>query len=46
MRKYENEIIKEICKECNFTERIIIKRFKGIFIKTYKIGITFGFNNK
>lgn len=42
----ENEIIEEILKKCNWWERIIVKRNKRLIIKVYKIGITFGFNNK
>ncbi len=38
----ENEIIKEL----NWKERIIVKVFAKTFVKIYKIGITFGFNNK
>lgn len=38
----ENEIIKEL----NWRERIIVKVFAKTFVKIYKIGITFGFNNK
>lgn len=38
----ENEVIKEL----NFVERIIVKIFTKTFIKVYKIGITYGFNNK
>lgn len=35
-----------IKKELNFWERILFKVFKKTFVKIYKIGITFGFNNK
>lgn len=38
----ENEIIKEL----NWKERIIVKLFAKTFDKVYKLGITFGFNNK
>ena len=38
----ENEVVKEL----NFVERIIVKMFYKTFIKVYKIGITYGFNNK
>lgn len=38
----ENEIIKEL----NWKERIIVKLFAKTFEKVYKLGITFGFNNK
>ncbi len=33
-------------KELNFVEKIIVKVFRRTFIKIYKIGITYGFNNK
>lgn len=33
-------------KELNFVEKIIVKIFKKTFNKVYKIGITYGFNNK
>lgn len=42
MDAVENEIIKEL----NWKERIIVKVFAKTFVKIYKIGITFGFNNK
>lgn len=37
---------KEIGKKLNFKEKIIIHIFRKTFIKIYKLGITFGFNNK
>lgn len=37
---------KDVVKELNFVERIVVKMFKKTFIKVYKIGITYGFNNK
>ena len=37
---------KDVVKELNFLERIVVKMFKKTFIKVYKIGITYGFNNK
>ena len=36
----------EVMKELNFVEKIVVKVFKKTFIKVYKIGITYGFNNK
>ena len=42
----ENVVINEILGKCNWKERIIVKIFKDIFIKIYKVGITYGFNNK
>lgn len=46
MKKEDILLIKEIMKELKWKERIIVKVFKDIFIKIYKIGITYGFNNK
>lgn len=37
---------KEILQNFNLYERIIIRIHKRLFIKVYKQGITFGFNNK
>ncbi len=36
-------IIEEILKECKWYEKIIIKIFKKLFIKMYKIGVKKGF---
>ena len=36
----------EVLKELSFVEKIIVKLFTKTFIKVYKIGITYGFNNK
>ena len=36
----------EIMKELNWKERIFVKLFAKTFEKVYKLGITFGFNNK
>lgn len=36
----------EIMKVLNWKERIIVKLFAKTFEKVYKLGITFGFNNK
>lgn len=35
-----------VVNELNWRERIIVKLFPRTFIKIYKLGITFGFNNK
>jgi len=40
------EIIEEILGKCNWWERMIVKGNKKLIIKAYKIGISFGFNNK
>ena len=42
----ENNIVKEIIKDLSWIERIVVVLFKKIFLKVYKKGITFGFNNK
>ena len=42
MNVVENEIINEL----NWRERIVVKLFAKTFEKVYKLGITFGFNNK
>ena len=42
----KNVVKDEVTKELNFVERIIVKVFAKTFNKVYKIGITFGFNNK
>lgn len=39
-------VLDEVMKDLNFKERIIVKLFSKTFYKIYKIGITFGFNNK
>lgn len=39
-------VIKEILEDCNWIERIIVRIFYKEFEKVYKIGITFGYNNK
>lgn len=42
----EKEIVKELCKDLKWYERIIVKIFVNTFVKVYKLGITFGFNSK
>lgn len=39
-------VLEEIEKELNLREKIIVKILAKTFYKVYKIGITFGFNNK
>ena len=41
-----NVVENEIMNELNWRERIIVKLFAKTFEKVYKLGITFGFNNK
>lgn len=42
----EKNILEEVLKDCNCYEIFMIKLFSKIFIKVYKTGITYGFNNK
>lgn len=42
----KNVVLDEVMKELSLKERIVVKLFKKTFYKMYKIGITFGFNNK
>lgn len=41
-----NVVLDEIKNELNWKEKIIVRIFSKTFSKVYKIGITFGFNNK
>lgn len=45
MKETKDIILKEVTKELNFIEKIVVKIFSKTFIKVYKKGITFGFNN-
>lgn len=45
-KKLKKYIIIEITKDLCFTEKIIVKIFLRLFIRIYKEGINFGFNNK
>lgn len=42
----KNVVLNEVKKELNWRERIVVKLFNKTIIKIYKIGITYGFNNK
>lgn len=46
MKITEDIVLNEILKGLNKTERIKVRLFSKIFIKVYKLGITYGFNNK
>lgn len=47
MKNVEKDVVlNEVKKDLNCRERIVVHIFKKIFVKAYKIGITFGFNNK
>ena len=39
-------VLNEIMKELNWRERIVVKMLAKTFYNVYKLGITFGFNNK
>lgn len=41
-----NVVENEIMNELNWKERIVVKLLTKTFEKVYKLGITFGFNNK
>ena len=45
-RCMKDVVLDEVMKELNWKERIIVKILAKTFYKVYKIGITFGFNNK
>lgn len=40
----EKDVVREICKDLNWMEKIIVKVFKKLFISTYKKGVRTGFN--
>ncbi len=42
----EKEIIKSICSNCNWHERIIVKLFNKVFIKSYHMGRINCWNSK
>lgn len=42
----EKEILEEIKIGCTIKEKIVIHIFRKTFIKIFKIGVTWGFNNK
>ena len=39
-------VLNEVMKELSWRERLVVKIFPKTFYKVYKIGVTFGFNNK
>ena len=39
-------VLDEIMKELSWKEKIVVKILAKTFYKVYKLGITFGFNNK
>ena len=39
----ESEIVRELCEDLKWYERIVVKIFKTLFISTYKIGVKKGF---
>lgn len=42
----EKEIVKEICKNLRWYEKVVVRILNKTYVKVYKLGITFGFNNK
>ena len=42
----EEYIIRKITRELKWYEKIVVRMFKKVFVKIYKIGISFGYNNK
>ena len=46
MKETEDIVLSEIFKGLNKTEKIKVRLFSKIFIKVYKLGIMYGFNNK
>ncbi len=45
-RNVEENVLREILNDCSVYERIVFKIFNKEFVKVFKLGITFGFNNK
>lgn len=46
MKVSYNVVLDEVKNELNWKEKIIMRIFSKTFLKVFKIGITFGFNNK
>ena len=42
----EELIVEEICKNCKWYERVVVRLFKNTFIKAYHIGRIIMFNKK
>lgn len=42
--KNEKNIVREICKECNWCEKIVVKLLARLFIKVYNSGVKIGYN--
>ena len=42
--KNEKDIVREICKECNWWEKIVVKLLARLCIKVYNKGVKVGFN--
>lgn len=40
------DITKDVEKYLSWNEKIIVRIFRKAFVKIYKLGITYGFNNK
>ena len=42
----KNVVLDEVKKNLNWKEKIVFRLFEELFYKVYKLGITYGFNNK
>lgn len=42
----KNVVLDEVKKKLSWKEKIVFKFFEKVFYKVYKLGITYGFNNK
>lgn len=45
MKKYEERIVEEICNECNFAERIIVRLFRRLVFKIYHLSREYTINS-
>lgn len=45
MKEYEERIVEEICSECNFAERIIVRLFKRLILKIYHVSREYTINS-
>lgn len=42
----EKLIVEMLCKNLRWYEKVVVRLCNKTFVKVYKSGITFGFNNK
>ena len=45
MKEYEERIVEEICNECNFAERIIVRLFRRLVFKIYHLSREYTINS-